>query len=513
VRTRFGRGLHDGLFKSRHVGAVKFAILWENQDRDRGAVAGERDLLDNLVPYWIDTYFKRGDYLSIDGRPVLFIYDTEGFIKDLGGPEQAQRAVAAMRDACRAAGFAGLTLLGEYRGFDPRTLERMQATGLDASFAYCWHLPGSPTPDQAVSRQLDAIRAVRDRGVLPQVVTVSQGWSGWHDEDTVWSIPPDRFVRLLREAKEIAGRLPEGQIGRRMMLIDNWNEWGEGHFISPARGHGFGYLDAVREVFSTAPAGHVDLIPEDVGLGPYDTPVRSALARRAELRPSLTRRAVVADPPAGLVGRWSFDEPRDEPVARDTSGHRLGGELVGVGRADGIVGGAIACGGGVVVVPDDPALSVRDALTIDCWVRADVPDQHNRWIVNRVFGGGETTGYRLGLLGGKPCFEVPQTAWSHHLTALQPLPLGRWVHLAGTFDGRRMRLFVDGVEAGSLDRPGPIQPSQFDLVIGGYAPGSQSQFEGLVDEVRLFSRALGAEEIAAQHRALAPAAPQPSPAP
>jgi hypothetical protein len=76
-----------------------------------------------------------------------------------------------------------------------------------------------------------------------------------------------------------------------------------------------------------------------------------------------------------------------------------------------------------------------------------------------------------------------------------------------------MRLFVDGVEAGSLDRPGPIQPSQFDLVIGGYAPGSQSQFEGLVDEVRLFSRALGAEEIAAQHRALAPAAPQPSPAP
>jgi hypothetical protein len=50
-------------------------------------------------------------------------------------------------------------------------------------------------------------------------------------------------------------------------------------------------------------------------------------------------------------------------------------------------------------------------------------------------------------------------------------------------------------------------------VIGGYAPGSQSQFEGLVDEVRLFSRALGVEEIAAQHRALAPAAPQPSPAP
>ena len=56
--------------------------------------------------------------------------------------------------------------------------------------------------------------------------------------------------------------------------------------------------------------------------------------------------------------------------------------------------------------------------------------------MNRVFGGGANTGYRLGLLDGKPCFEVPLTDWSHHLTASKPLPLGRWVHLAGTFDGQ-----------------------------------------------------------------------------
>ncbi len=495
VKTRFGRGIHDGLFKSRFADAMKFAILWENQSRAIGGVADERDLLENLVPYWIETYFKHPSYLKVDGKPVLFIYDTEGFIKDLGGMQEAARAVEAMRAACQAAGCGGLTLLGEYRGFDPATLTRMKAIGLEASFAYCWHVPGSPSPDVAAARQLDLIRATRDRGVLPQVITVSQGWSGWHDEGSVWSIPPDRFEQLLRDAKEIAAVLPKDQLGSRMMLLDNWNEWSEGHFIAPSRQHGFRYLDAVRNVFATAPAEHVDLIPEDVGLGPYDAAVRAAHARRNELRPLMTRRLTATAAPAGLVGWWRFDEPSETPVAFDSSGNRLGGELLGISRAPGIVGSAIYCAGGMVVIPDSPLLSVRDAITIDCWVRTDTAAQDNRWIVNRVFGGGEGTGFRLGMIGGKPCFAVPQAAWSHHLTAPEPLPLGRWVHLAGTFDGRTMRLFVDGAETAALDRPGQVNASHFDLVIGGFAPGHHAHFEGLVDEVRLFSRALSADEI------------------
>ncbi len=505
VRTRFGRGLHDGLFQSRVADTMTFAILWENQAQGVGGVTNERDLLDNVVPYWIETFFKRPNYLKVDGKPVLFIYETESFIRDLGGVEPAVRAIEAMRAACRAAGFAGLTLLGEHRGFVPATLDRMRDLGVDASFAYCWHLPGSPDPDTAVAGQLAAIRAVRDRGVLPQVVTVSQGWSGWHDEGTVWSVPPDRFERVLREAKEITAASPQDSLASRMILLDNWNEWSEGHFIAPCRQHGFGYLDAVRRVFAPQSADHADLIPEDVGLGPYDASARAALARREELRPLLTRRITAAPPPADLVGWWTFDEPADAPVAFDASGHRLGGELIGVARVPGIVGSAIECAGGVVVVPDDPRLSVPEAITIDCWVKADVPGQHNRWIVNRVLGGGENTGYRLGVLEGKPCFEVPQTAWSHHLVAPESLPLGRWLHLAGTFDGQTMRLFVDGAEVASLPRPGPINRSHFDLMIGGFAPGSQANFQGLVDEVRLFSRALTAEEVRASRDAIAAA--------
>ena len=79
-----------------------------------------------------------------------------------------EAAIDALQAACRPAGFAGLTLIGEDRGFVPATLDRMAALGLDASFAYCWHLPGSPAAD-AVARELirssaDSTQSRRSKG-------------------------------------------------------------------------------------------------------------------------------------------------------------------------------------------------------------------------------------------------------------------------------------------------------------------------------------------------------------
>jgi len=51
-------------------------------------------------------------------------------------------------------------------------------------------------------------------------------------------------------------------------------------------------------------------------------------------------------------------------------------------------------------------------------------------------------------------------------------------------------------------REGPIQPSEAKLCLGSYAPGhDRAFFQGVIDEVRLYDRALTAEEIAARYRA------------
>jgi hypothetical protein len=65
-----------------------------------------------------------------------------------------------------------------------------------------------------------------------------------------------------------------------------------------------------------------------------------------------------------------------------------------------------------------------------------------------------------------------------------------------------MRLYVDGAEVAALERPGPVKRSHFDLMIGSFAPRTRAHFQGHLDEVRLFSRALAAAEIRAHRDAL-----------
>lgn len=496
VTTRFSSAIEQALFNSRYQDKLKFSIMWENQSRGTAGVAGEQDLMDNLLPYWINNYFKRANYLKIDNKPVLFIYRPEFLIQDLGGADKVPVAFDKMRQACRDAGFDGLYLIGEYRGLDPKHLTLMKQLGLDYTFAYCWGIPGSPAPQQAIDTQMSNLRKTQELGIIPQIATVSQAWSGWRDEGSIWKIPPDDFQRLLQQAKDLIATFPAAELGSKMLLLDNWNEWGEGHYIAPYREYGFGYLDAVRNVFAPGAGPHTDLLPEDIGMGPYDTAIRSEMAREKELNRLCTERVTRpgGDAP-GLVAWWSFDEAQDVPVALDYSGHGLGAALKDAARAPGLIGQALVCDGGAATVAPSPALSVTQAMTVECWVRTDLGGQSNKWFVNRVRSGGVDAGFRLGMSGGAPCFGVPVTSFSHHLTATKPLPTGRWVHLAGAFDGQTIRLYMDGEECGTMPRPGPMKPSNQPLTLGSYEAGHQAYFTGLLDEVKVWDRAFTGEEI------------------
>jgi hypothetical protein len=91
------------------------------------------------------------------------------------------------------------------------------------------------------------------------------------EQMTRWRLTAEEYRTLLERVKGEMDTLPPTSLGRRMLLLDNWNEWGEGHYIAPHAQYGFGYLQAVREVFTRKDNTPNYRLPQDLGLGPYDS--------------------------------------------------------------------------------------------------------------------------------------------------------------------------------------------------------------------------------------------------
>ena len=505
VEHNLGHGIHEGLFRSRYGDKFKFAIMWENQGKGTSGVSSEEDLLQNLLPFWIKTYFQRGNYLVLDGKPLLYIYRPEFLVNDLGSIAKVRQALDKARAACRDAGFEGLTLLGEYRGSNPKHLQRLVDLGIDCSFAYCWPLPGSPSSEKAVGMQEEILKERRKTSILPEMINVSMGWDSrpWHPSASIWRHTPADFAEACKRALAATKAYPEGSLSRRVVILDNWNEYGEGHYLAPHREYGFGYLDAVREAFApNAPRKHTDLTPADVGLGPYDSLYQTA--RRENERTIRLLSAKPAQPvqEEGLVAYWSFDDEGDAGVAVDQSGHGLGARLRKATLVPGKVGKALVCAGGSGQTNKDPKL-FPERVTVSCWIRTDEAKQSDRWFLNSIYGGTTDSGFRLGVSnGGRLCWGVPETAWSHHLTAEEPLPLGRWVHVAATADNQVMRIYMDGKEVARTERTVPVGvPLGRHLTLGNYEHQHRAHFIGLLDEVRIYDRVLTPAQIGVLRKA------------
>lgn len=284
VRQVLGHWLHEGLFQCRYGGQFPFAILWENINTIASGVQDERDLLENLLPFWMENYFRRPNYLTIGGKPLLMIYGVSRFIQDLGGEVQAKAAIGKMRGTCRRNGLNGLVVMGEHHGDHADRLPAMARIGLDGVTSYHWPSFAGNFPREGEPAQIIAAQEVcwRDqaKAAVPGIVTVSMGWDSrpWKQPARNWHLAPPDFAELCRRAKDFVRQ--QGMAGPTggMVLLDNWNEFGEGHYIFPHRQYGFGHLDAVRAVFAPTAGTHRDLVPEDIGLGPYDGLFRASVA-------------------------------------------------------------------------------------------------------------------------------------------------------------------------------------------------------------------------------------------
>jgi concanavalin A-like lectin/glucanase superfamily protein/Big-like domain-containing protein/fibronectin type III domain protein len=196
--------------------------------------------------------------------------------------------------------------------------------------------------------------------------------------------------------------------------------------------------------------------------------------------------------PNGLVAAYSFDENAGATLG-DQSGNGLNGTIVGANWAPGKYGAALSFNGSSARV-DLPPLGTfyKTGFTLEAWVNKS------------------GTKKDVAIVGtwdwpqSGPMLWVDHISGRHYVTASAGLEnyldsgqspaTGTWQHLTATYDGATLRYYIDGVQVASRAFTGNV--GDFNTWrIGAYGGTPFGFFDGSIDDVRIYDRALSTAEV------------------
>ena len=226
---------------------------------------------------------------------------------------------------------------------------------------------------------------------------------------------------------------------------------------------------------------------------------------------------------SGLVGLWHFDEGGGTS-ATDSSGN---------GNTGTLKNGTITCANGdcptwqstdggqwdnrddvkfstgsalrfdgvndYVDCGNDPSLNITDEITIEAWVDTSLSYQY---IVGKYEEAAflQYWGYGLFVDGGHAEFRIGTTHLYYNVKSTKLINDSNWHHIVGVYDKMNLIIYVDGQQTAGGHYSGDISPASSSFKIGKCQMGfSERFFNGVIDEVRVYNRALSQEEIKAHY--------------
>ncbi|GAA4575353.1 LamG-like jellyroll fold domain-containing protein [Planotetraspora kaengkrachanensis] len=196
---------------------------------------------------------------------------------------------------------------------------------------------------------------------------------------------------------------------------------------------------------------------------------------------------------SGLVAAFGMDEAQGTKVG-DASPKRNDGRATTTTWVRGKYGAGLSFDGSSSVrVKDSASLRLSSEMTLEAWVnpattsgwRTVLLKEQDRGIAYGLFSSDDSGVPAAGLRTGS-YREVRSTGF---------LGEGGWTHLASTYDGKRLRLYINGVLSRQTSVTGDIRSRGGDLTIGGTSVWGGGSFEGTLDEVRIYNKALTAAQI------------------
>jgi hypothetical protein len=264
-------------------------------------------------------------------------------------------------------------------------------------------------------------------------------------------------------------------------------------------------IRGVQFLLDSAPLGAEDTLPPyaiawDTRSVPNGNHVLSAVARdptnnQATCAPVPVIVSNSGPSTVGLVAAFAFDENQGA-VAADSTANANHGTISGATWTPfGRFGSALAFDGSndIVTINDSNSLDLTNALTLEAWVYPTTLSGWRTALMKERPGGLAYALYAHDDLP-RPAGYVNVGGNDRAAVGTTALPLNAWSHIATTYDGATLRLFVNAVQVGSTPVTGGAAVSANQLSIGGNTVWGE-YFAGRLDEIRIYNRALAQPEI------------------
>ena len=212
-------------------------------------------------------------------------------------------------------------------------------------------------------------------------------------------------------------------------------------------------------------------------------------------------------PTNGLVGWWPFDGNANDQSGNGNNGTVYGASLTSDRNGNSNAAYEFDGSNDYISVNDTTSLSTSNSngLTISCWIKNDQIWTSPRWLYiisksNQTGGWNFNGGYilRAGADGGAPFNYVPlleTTSGEYNFNSTTYID-STWELITLTYDNDEAKLYRNGVLDITYTLPnGQIINSTEDLVFGAASNGSTHFFEGTIDDIGIWNRALDSAEI------------------
>lgn len=269
--------LNDGFLKAPNNNKMKFYIMWANHNAThlwdirlsdtvnstiwQGAVT--RKQFETIGKRWINQYFKRENYYKIDSKPVVSIYDVNNLINGLGGIDETADALKWLDQEAKNEGLGGVHIqfvrwsgkIKNYSGVDGTPIENEAALvdtlGFNSVTNYQFvHMTDVNRDYLEILEDIKTLwHEINGEYTVPYYPNVSVGWDNnprfkKYITPIATNNTPENFKKCLLAVKEYCDKTDT-----RLITVNSWNEWTETSYLEPDNLYGYGYLEAIKEVF------------------------------------------------------------------------------------------------------------------------------------------------------------------------------------------------------------------------------------------------------------------------